>query len=76
MKRKKGRGQSVKAQGASTIRASITFPPDLYETLEEIAKQKKVSLAWVVRDAAEKYVADRTAATTTRSRPDTPEVTR
>ena len=39
-------------------RASITFPPDLYRTLEEIAKQKKVSVAWVVRDAAEKYVAD------------------
>jgi hypothetical protein len=28
----------------------------LYETLEDIAKRKKVSLAWVVRDAAEKYV--------------------
>ena len=41
------------------VRASISFPPDLYETLEEIAKQKKVSLAWVVRDAAEKYIADR-----------------
>jgi metal-responsive CopG/Arc/MetJ family transcriptional regulator len=39
------------------VRASITFPPDLYESLEEIAKRKRVSLAWVVRDAAEKYVA-------------------
>lgn len=39
-------------------RASVSFPPDLYRTLEEIAKQKKVSVAWVVRDAAEKYVAD------------------
>ena len=48
----------MKAQGASTIRASITFPPNLYETLEEIAKQKKVSLAWVVRDAAERYISD------------------
>ena len=38
------------------VRASISFPPDLYETLEGIAKQKKVSLAWVVRDAAERYV--------------------
>ena len=66
----------MKAQGASTIRASITFPPNLYETLEEIARQKKVSLAWVVRDAAEKYVADRTVETTTRPRADTPEVTR
>jgi len=63
MKRKKGDRRSTKASGASTIRASITFPPNLYETLEEIAKQKKVSLAWVVRDAAEQYVADRTAET-------------
>lgn len=39
-------------------RASITFPPELYKTLEELAKQKKVSLAWIVREAAEKYVAD------------------
>jgi predicted DNA-binding protein len=36
----------------------VSFPPELYRTLEEIAKHKKVSLAWVVRDAAEKYVAD------------------
>lgn len=39
-------------------RASVTFPPDLYETLEAIARSKKVSVAWVVRDAAERYVAD------------------
>lgn len=39
-------------------RASVTFPPDLYQTLEAIAKAKKVSVAWVVRDAAERYVAD------------------
>ncbi len=37
-------------------RASVTFPPDLYAELERIAEEKKVSLAWVVRDAAEKYV--------------------
>ena len=43
---------------ASSVRATITFPPDLYETLEKLAKHKKVSLAWVVRDAAEKYVAE------------------
>ena len=50
--------------GAASVRATITFPPDLYETLEELAKQKKVSLAWVVRDAVEKYVEERTAETT------------
>jgi hypothetical protein len=39
-------------------RASVTFPAELYAELERIAEQKKVSVAWVVRDAAEKYVAD------------------
>ncbi len=46
-------------QAVASTRASISFPPELYRTLEEIAKRKKVSLAWVVRDAAEKYVADK-----------------
>ena len=61
MKRTKGSGQSMKVQTAGTVRASISFPPDIYESLEELAKQKKVSLAWVVREAAEKYIADRPA---------------
>jgi metal-responsive CopG/Arc/MetJ family transcriptional regulator len=56
MKRKKAAG--TKTQSVPLVRASISFPPDLYETLEGLAKQKKVSLAWVVRDAAERYVAD------------------
>jgi metal-responsive CopG/Arc/MetJ family transcriptional regulator len=47
-----------KTKPSAAPRASVTFPPDLYQTLEEIAKRKKVSVAWVVRDAAEKYVAD------------------
>ena len=51
----------MKVQTASTVRASISFPPDIYESLEEVAKEKKVSLAWVVRDAAERYLADRAA---------------
>jgi hypothetical protein len=54
---KLGKRRSMRPQSASLVRASISFPPDLYETLQELAKQKKVSLAWVVRDAAEKYVA-------------------
>jgi len=39
-------------------RVSVTFPPDLYETLGDIATKKKVSIAWVVREASEKYIAD------------------
>lgn len=41
-----------------SARISVSFPRDLYETLERIAKDKKVSVAWVVRDAAEKYVSE------------------
>lgn len=52
------RRKKVKVTPPATQRASVTFPPELYRTLEEIAKQKKVSVAWVVREAAEKYVAD------------------
>jgi predicted DNA-binding protein len=39
-------------------RASITFPLELYRSLEGLARDKKVSLAWVIREAAEAYVAE------------------
>lgn len=48
----------MKVTDESPIRASISFPPDLYRTLEELARRKKVSVAWVVRDAAEQYLAN------------------
>ena len=48
----------AKAKNEAQPRVSVTFPPELYRTLEDLAKKKKVSLAWVVREAAEKYVAD------------------
>lgn len=59
MKNRKKEGKSLKTQSASAVRASISFPPDVYKTLEDIARQKKVSLAWVVREATEKYLADK-----------------
>jgi hypothetical protein len=46
------------AEGSS-VRATISFPSDIYQTLEDIAREKKVSLAWVVRDATEQYIAER-----------------
>ena len=61
MNKKKAENRSGKAKSPRWVRASISFPAELYETLDEIAKRKKVSLAWVVRDASEKYVADDTA---------------
>lgn len=39
-------------------RISVTLPPEAIEDLREIAKAKKVSIAWVVRDAVEKYLHD------------------
>jgi metal-responsive CopG/Arc/MetJ family transcriptional regulator len=51
------RSGTVTAAGGAAIRASVSFPSDLYESLEEIARHKKVSLAWVIREAAERYAA-------------------
>jgi metal-responsive CopG/Arc/MetJ family transcriptional regulator len=41
-----------------STRTSVTLPTEIYISLESIAKQKKVSMAWVIRDAAEKYVSE------------------
>ena len=59
MKSKRGDHKTMRAQSTAAVRASISFPPEVYDTLENIAKEKKVSLAWVVREAAEKYIADK-----------------
>lgn len=47
------------AAATSMIRMSVGFQPDLYRTLEQIAQKQKVSVGWIVRDAAEKYITDR-----------------
>lgn len=62
MKNTRHASKGVKTKSTPAVRASISFPPALYETLEDIAKEKKVPLAWVVRDAADRYVTDRTVA--------------
>jgi len=56
MKDKRSQGSSQKAPSKVAVRASISFPAALYKALVKIAQQKKVSLAWVVRDAAETYI--------------------
>lgn len=59
MSSKKRQGKNIPMSANAAVRATISFPPDVYETLEVIAKEKKVSLAWVVRDATEQYIADK-----------------
>lgn len=39
------------------VRASVSFPGEHYVELERLASRKKVSVAWVVRDAVDKYLA-------------------
>jgi metal-responsive CopG/Arc/MetJ family transcriptional regulator len=41
---------------ATTLRASISFPREDYDQLEGIAREKRVSLAWVVREAVRIYL--------------------
>jgi predicted DNA-binding protein len=50
---RRGRKPSTKPPA---MRTSASLPPELYSSLQGIAKQKKVSFAWVIRDAAERYV--------------------
>jgi hypothetical protein len=45
-----------KNQTNKTIRASVSFPASDYTELERIAAKKRVSLAWVVRDAVDQYL--------------------
>jgi metal-responsive CopG/Arc/MetJ family transcriptional regulator len=59
MKTKEGARRKEKLQNNAAVRASISFPPDVYRVLEGIAKEKKVSLAWVVREATEQYLAQK-----------------
>jgi hypothetical protein len=46
---KRGRKPTGKAL---PTRASVSLPPEIYSTLQAMAKEKKVSVAWVMRDAA------------------------
>jgi metal-responsive CopG/Arc/MetJ family transcriptional regulator len=59
MTRGKKRREKATPTEAATVRATISFPSEIYQTLDDIARQKKVSLAWVVREASEQYIADK-----------------
>ena len=59
MAKRKGAAKKAKVVSITQVRATISFPPDAYRTLEEIARDKKVSLAWVVREAVDDYLAEK-----------------
>lgn len=58
MEQRKADMGSTNLETVSSVRASISFSPDTYEMLKRLARKKKVSLAWVVRDAVDRYVAE------------------
>ena len=44
---------------SKSVRVSVSLPPDDHAALTEIAKEHRVSLAWLVRTAVEKYLSTR-----------------
>lgn len=51
------KGRRKGPEHRKSTRLTISFPRDQYDLLERIAKDKKVSVAWVTRDAVDKYLA-------------------
>ena len=47
---------AAKASAAGPVRVTVSLDSDDYTYLKVIAKSKRVSLAWVVRDAVADYV--------------------
>jgi len=52
-------GRTVQAKkAAKNVRLSVILPKDQHDELQDLANSKRVSLAWVVRDAVERYLDD------------------
>jgi len=43
----------------SSVRTTVTLPKGDYAEIGRLAQRKKVSVAWIVRDAVEKYLSGR-----------------
>ncbi|QDT46201.1 hypothetical protein Pan258_02180 [Symmachiella dynata] len=41
-----------------SVRTTTSIPVEDYTELERIAEKKKVSVAWVVRDAVDRYLSE------------------
>lgn len=46
------------SEGSKSVRLSVTVPKEHHEELTRIAVKNRVSVAWVVRAAVERYVTD------------------
>lgn len=55
MSSKKPSTETLEPQTSGT-RITVTLPPGDYAEVRRMAKGKKVSASWIVRDAVEKYI--------------------
>lgn len=55
MPSKKPSDETSEPQPSGT-RITVTLPPGDYAEVRRMAKEKKVSASWIVRDAVEKYI--------------------
>jgi hypothetical protein len=56
--RMKGTGNTDPGGDAKkATRITVTLPQEDYEVVVRMAKNKKVSTSWIVRDAVDKYIA-------------------
>jgi metal-responsive CopG/Arc/MetJ family transcriptional regulator len=54
--RKKPSPRTTTGQRSNGTRITVTIPPQDYDVVLRMAKEKKVSASWIVRDAVEKYI--------------------
>ena len=47
---------AAKQTAKRSVRTTVSIPANDYEQLERLAEQKRVSVAWVVREAVDKYL--------------------
>ncbi|MFA5909281.1 MAG: CopG family transcriptional regulator [Vicinamibacterales bacterium] len=53
---KKNPIRTTESEEANPARLSVTIPIDDYSDLKKAAERKRVSIAWVVRDAVHEYL--------------------
>ena len=49
--------KTAKETSGKMPRTTVSLPAETQEQLEKIAKRKKVSVGWVIRDAIDMYLA-------------------
>ena len=53
----RSKSKPPRKESKKSTRITVSLPQESYETVVRIAKNKRVSTAWVVRDAVDKYLA-------------------